>query len=347
MKEAYAIAYGDIIYMGEFGKSCLLTDARKWKCIDEVYRVWEQVRRSGECYVVRLVKEDGVWVRSPNQEGLGNMKEIAYVISLKPFHYLHHLGKSTVRLQYAMRFESVYRAAEAVKELDVADAKVKRVVSGDGMWYIAPDQSDLEEVKEEEVMETLCGYVIKDIESGKFYTRNGEKVFESWQAKFFAVESLAAAHAGASGILDYEIMEIHCSADNWYWVEPIKEEVMDKTFCGFAIRSDDEEDYLTDDGRWSCNINNAAIFDVKDSAVGYANAHGISDYSVVRVYYKDNNFWVEPIKEEVVDTFLRIPEQYPGGIIPGAYSLNDVVALLRKHKNDPEAIQFIADMMEE
>ncbi len=38
---------------------------------------------------------------------------------------------------------------------------------------------------------------------------------------------------------------------------------------------------------------------------------------------------------------------YPGGIQPGRYTHNAVVELLRKHKNDPEAIQFIADMMEE
>ncbi len=41
------------------------------------------------------------------------------------------------------------------------------------------------------------------------------------------------------------------------------------------------------------------------------------------------------------------PEPYPGGIEPGAYSRNEVVVLLRKHADDPEAIRFIADMLEE
>ncbi len=37
---------------------------------------------------------------------------------------------------------------------------------------------------------------------------------------------------------------------------------------------------------------------------------------------------------------------YPGGIAPGFYHINDVVALLREHKHNPEAVQFIADMLE-
>jgi hypothetical protein len=40
-------------------------------------------------------------------------------------------------------------------------------------------------------------------------------------------------------------------------------------------------------------------------------------------------------------------ERYPGDIKPGRYNLAAVVALLRRHKNDPDAIQFIADMLEE
>ena len=51
---------------------------------------------------------------------------------------------------------------------------------------------------------------------------------------------------------------------------------------------------------------------------------------------------------------LQIPEhedgpdgRYPGDIEPGTYSLNEVVELLRKHKGNPDAIQFIADMLEE
>lgn len=41
------------------------------------------------------------------------------------------------------------------------------------------------------------------------------------------------------------------------------------------------------------------------------------------------------------------PQPYAGDIRPGTYTLNETVALLRQHKDDPEAIQFIADMMEE
>ena len=50
---------------------------------------------------------------------------------------------------------------------------------------------------------------------------------------------------------------------------------------------------------------------------------------------------------------LIIPEYdeenrfYPGDIQPGYYTRNEVAALLRRHKRDPEVIQFIADMLEE
>jgi hypothetical protein len=40
-------------------------------------------------------------------------------------------------------------------------------------------------------------------------------------------------------------------------------------------------------------------------------------------------------------------ETNPGNIAPGRYTLAELVDLLRDHKNNPEAIQFIADMMEE
>ena len=38
---------------------------------------------------------------------------------------------------------------------------------------------------------------------------------------------------------------------------------------------------------------------------------------------------------------------YPGDIEPGQYRGNEVVDLLRLNKHNPEAIQFIADMLEE
>lgn len=41
------------------------------------------------------------------------------------------------------------------------------------------------------------------------------------------------------------------------------------------------------------------------------------------------------------------PETYPGGIKPGAYDTNEVVTILRENAYNPEAIRFIADMLEE
>ncbi len=41
------------------------------------------------------------------------------------------------------------------------------------------------------------------------------------------------------------------------------------------------------------------------------------------------------------------PQPYPGGIEPGVYFLSGLVALLREHAEDPEAIRFIADMLED
>ena len=51
---------------------------------------------------------------------------------------------------------------------------------------------------------------------------------------------------------------------------------------------------------------------------------------------------------------LLIPEYdfedsqpYPGDIQPGEYQGNEIVELLREHADNPEAIRFIADMLEE
>jgi hypothetical protein len=36
----------------------------------------------------------------------------------------------------------------------------------------------------------------------------------------------------------------------------------------------------------------------------------------------------------------------PGGIEPGRYTVNQFVGLLREHRHNPKAIQFLADMLE-
>jgi hypothetical protein len=41
------------------------------------------------------------------------------------------------------------------------------------------------------------------------------------------------------------------------------------------------------------------------------------------------------------------PKPFPGDIKPGYYSQAKVKKLLRKYQNDPEALQFLRDMMEE
>jgi hypothetical protein len=41
------------------------------------------------------------------------------------------------------------------------------------------------------------------------------------------------------------------------------------------------------------------------------------------------------------------PQPYPGDIQPREYQGNQIVELLRQHADSPEAIRFIADMLEE
>jgi hypothetical protein len=41
------------------------------------------------------------------------------------------------------------------------------------------------------------------------------------------------------------------------------------------------------------------------------------------------------------------PKPYPGDIKPGIYEDNEIVDLLREHCHNPEAIHFIADLLEE
>jgi len=55
-----------------------------------------------------------------------------------------------------------------------------------------------------------------------------------------------------------------------------------------------------------------------------------------------------PLEESI----LEIPELWGEeldyhGVEPGSYTRNELVDLLRKHANDPAAILFIADMLEE
>ena len=54
------------------------------------------------------------------------------------------------------------------------------------------------------------------------------------------------------------------------------------------------------------------------------------------------------------ETELIIPDYdpyntkpYPGDIKPGNYSQTKVKKLLKKHKDNPEALQFLRDMLEE
>ncbi len=52
------------------------------------------------------------------------------------------------------------------------------------------------------------------------------------------------------------------------------------------------------------------------------------------------------------ENVLLIPDydehatSYPGDIKPGYYTHQEVVGLLRTHSNNPEAIWFLADMLE-
>jgi hypothetical protein len=40
------------------------------------------------------------------------------------------------------------------------------------------------------------------------------------------------------------------------------------------------------------------------------------------------------------------PKPYPGDIKPGSYSATAVKKLLKKNKDNPEALQFLRDMLE-
>jgi hypothetical protein len=41
------------------------------------------------------------------------------------------------------------------------------------------------------------------------------------------------------------------------------------------------------------------------------------------------------------------PKPYPGDIKPGYYSKDEVKRLLKRNKDNPEALQFLRDMLEE
>jgi len=41
------------------------------------------------------------------------------------------------------------------------------------------------------------------------------------------------------------------------------------------------------------------------------------------------------------------PKPYPGDTKPGYYQQSQIKRMLKKHKDNPEALQFLQDMMEE
>ncbi len=52
-------------------------------------------------------------------------------------------------------------------------------------------------------------------------------------------------------------------------------------------------------------------------------------------------------KELIIPDYdLYNPQPYPGDIKPGTYSQAKVKKLLKKHKDNPEALQFLRDMLE-
>ena len=40
------------------------------------------------------------------------------------------------------------------------------------------------------------------------------------------------------------------------------------------------------------------------------------------------------------------PKPYPGDIKPGCYRRSEIKKLIKKHKDNPEALQFLRDMLE-
>ena len=40
------------------------------------------------------------------------------------------------------------------------------------------------------------------------------------------------------------------------------------------------------------------------------------------------------------------PQPYPGDIKPGCYRRSEIKKLIKKHKNNPEGLQFLRDMLE-
>lgn len=54
----------------------------------------------------------------------------------------------------------------------------------------------------------------------------------------------------------------------------------------------------------------------------------------------------EPVVLIVPDYDPEHPTPYPGNIQPGYYTARGLVDLLRTYSEDPEAIRFIADLLE-
>lgn len=77
----------------------------------------------------------------------------------------------------------------------------------------------------------------------------------------------------------------------------------------------------------------------------------MDDHLLRRLIIKKHPEWID--EELRQGRFLLIPDYdeddpqpYSGDINPGWYSQAEFVELLRRHKDNPDAIQFLADMLE-
>lgn len=93
--------------------------------------------------------------------------------------------------------------------------------------------------------------------------------------------------------------------------------------------------------------NGAAEWKPRKRMFGPLGAKGLkSKLRYIRDKAKAGQEACDSIKEETKDDDVFIPAKPECGIKQGYYNHTKLVGLLRKHKNNPEAIQYIADMME-
>jgi hypothetical protein len=138
------------------------------------------------------------------------------------------------------------------------------------------------------------------------------------------------AGSGASGVAAIKLGRrfIGCETQDEY-VELIRKRLPESVMCETLISYDRPSESAQH-----------KLFEVSQALLTRHNGKGRNMQQVQKSFDEHNDMVL------IIPDYGDDDSRYPGNIQPGHYDQQEIVDLMRLHKHDPEAIQFLADMME-